>query len=73
MNLVWDFNGIRIGVNGTTRYYYVDGKLSRLDGPAVLYVAESPHNEYYIDSKEYTEDEFNLHPLVAMLRFVNGK
>ena len=37
------------------KYYYQFGKLHRLDGPAVI----EDHEEYWIDGKQYTMDDFN--------------
>ena len=39
-----------------TKQWYINGKLHRLDGPAVMHPS---YNEYYIDGKKYSEEDFD--------------
>ena len=48
--------------------WYQHGKLHRLDGPAVELSNGGTH--WCIDDIEYTEEEFNNHPLVLMTGFI---
>ena len=56
-----NFTGIAIYANGS-KIWYVDGKISRLDGPACEYANGS--KEWYIDHKLFTEDSYWQHPKV---------
>ena len=51
--------------------WIVDDNLHRLDGPAIEWV-DYDISEWYIDDVQYTEEEFNVHPLVVMHRFIHG-
>jgi len=48
-----------IGINGY-KEYWLEGKLNRLDGPAIIW----PTGEefYYINHKELNKEEFKKHP-----------
>lgn len=37
--------------------YYINGKVSRLDGPAIEYKDEKKENEWWIDGKQTTKEE----------------
>ena len=56
-----------------TKWWFVNGKRHNLSGPAIvttLRFAIEPYS-WFIDDVNYTEDEFNAHPMVVMHRFVN--
>ena len=55
-------------IDGTEEWYQ-NGKFHRLDGPAVELFNGDTY--WYIADIEYTEGEFNNHPLVLLNRFVN--
>ena len=40
--------------------YYINGKLHRLDGPAIIWCNDI--QEYWIDSVRLTKEEFEIHP-----------
>jgi len=48
---VEDINGYKV--------WYQDDNLHRLDGPAIENADGSGSKEWYIDGKEYSQDEFN--------------
>ena len=50
-----------INVYKNTVYYYIEGKLHRLDGPAIIY-KKIGREEYYINNKYLTKEEFEIHP-----------
>jgi hypothetical protein len=58
---IYKFTGICEWDNGE-RCWLVDGMTHRLDGPAVQWADGS--KQWWIENKEYTEEEFNQHPLV---------
>ena len=43
-----------------SKAYLIENKYHRLDGPAIIY--SNGVQEYYINDKELTEEEFELHP-----------
>ena len=48
-----------IGINGY-KEYWLEGKLNRLDGPAIIWCNDI--QEYWIDSVKLTKEEFEKHP-----------
>ena len=40
--------------------YYINGKLHRLDGPAIILL--HGRGEYYINDKKLSKEEFEVHP-----------
>jgi len=60
-NVPSHFTGIAIYPNGS-KAWYIDDKLSRLDGPAVEYA--NGNKAWYIDNIYLTEDSYWQHPEV---------
>ena len=55
-----------IWINGS-KFYFIEDKCHRLDGPAAVY--KDDENYYYINNKQLTKEEFELHP--ERLKFLN--
>lgn len=49
-----------------TILYYLNGKLHRTDGPAIE--CASGYKYWFIENKEYSEEEFNALPEVIMYK-----
>ena len=55
-----------------SQYWYLNGKLHREDGPAIIYA--NGDQAWYLNSEELTEQEFNNHnrPCVGKVVVVDG-
>ena len=43
-----------------TKYYFIENKYHRLDGPAIIYY--NSEEKYFINGQFLTKEEFELHP-----------
>lgn len=62
-----DFTGIAKCANSQGLYqifWYKNGKLHRLDGPACTYFTFAP--DYYIEGANYSKERFYAHPVVKI-------
>ena len=47
-------------ITNGSKYYYIDDKLHRLDGPALI--TSDGYEKYYINGNNLSKEEFEIHP-----------